>query len=170
MPRRQPDHGDRSRYVLGCRCDACRAANIAYQTAWMQRRRDAGIGNPKVPAKRAQAHIRKLGRQGVGMDAIAEATDIGRNTIWRIAKGVAKVTTTRTERLILGVTAKQAKDAARVDAGRTRALIASLIEEGYLCRDLARMLGYKGKRIPLYKTITVRKADRVRQLHHRLTA
>ena len=29
-----PEHGTRARYVRGCRCQACRAANAAYQRGW----------------------------------------------------------------------------------------------------------------------------------------
>ena len=33
MRRRSPQHGERRRYVAGCRCDLCREANNAYTRA-----------------------------------------------------------------------------------------------------------------------------------------
>ena len=43
-------HGSRARYKAGCRCDACRAANAAYQRT----RREAGRIAPDPAADIAQ--------------------------------------------------------------------------------------------------------------------
>jgi hypothetical protein len=45
------EHGTRYRYVLGCRCDECRAANSADHLAYTHRRREPGyVPNEKYVA------------------------------------------------------------------------------------------------------------------------
>lgn len=76
-------HGERLRYVGGCRCEACRKANSAYENA-RQKARRAGEWNGIVPADKARAHIKALSRQGVGRKAVAAASDVGETAITEI--------------------------------------------------------------------------------------
>jgi hypothetical protein len=75
--REQVEHGYRAYTTFGCRCDACRAANAAYQRGYakLRRRRDSGFR-----AKRARyaATQRDRGRAAelarlLGIDARARA-------------------------------------------------------------------------------------------------
>lgn len=52
-------HGDRLRYMAGCRCKECRAANTAYETQRALARK-AGDWNGVVSAARARSHIAVL--------------------------------------------------------------------------------------------------------------
>ena len=47
-------HGSRARYVAGCRCDACRAANCAYYHERQRRAKEAAalIVTPKIPVEK----------------------------------------------------------------------------------------------------------------------
>ena len=48
-------HGDRLRYVAGCRCDLCRKANSTYERE-RQKARAAGDWNGIVDAAKARQH------------------------------------------------------------------------------------------------------------------
>lgn len=162
-------HGNRNRYQAGCRCSECRGAQAAYMRL-RRLARKCGEPNDLVSAGPVKRHLRKLQRQGVGRDAVAEATDIPYSTITRLRKGLQTHLRVVSERKILAVTRAQALDGATVDATKTWALIAELREEGYEVRFLAKQLGFVGKGLPFgKKRITVRNANRVELLHRKLT-
>jgi hypothetical protein len=165
---RQREHGDRLRYMAGCRCDKCRAANSAYESM-RQRARKAGDWNGIVPASAARAHMLKLSRRGVGRRAVAAATDISDTVLSDIRSGRKKQIRARTERLILGVTPACVSDRAIVNGARTRQRVANLIEEGYEESFLANRLGYTTGRLQFGDRITARNAARVERLHRELT-
>lgn len=162
-------HGTRIRYVGGCRCDACRAANSAYERIRQKARRE-GDWNGVVDAGNARAHLRKLSRQGVGKNAVAAASDVPRSVIHEIRLGRKPRIRARTERRILAVTKAMASDRALVSAARTWRLLEDLLEEGYRKGMIARRLGYRGYGIQLSRgQVTVRNAARVERLHRELT-
>lgn len=162
-------HGNRNRYLGGCRCADCRAANAAYQRE-SRRRRAAGQWNGYVPADRAREHLRQLQAQGVGRRAVAAASDVSKTTIMALREGRQRHLRAAAERRILQVTPAQASDCALVDAAETWRLIHALVEEGYTKKFIAGRLGYRGNGIPLMRDrVTVRNAQRVRDLHDRLT-
>lgn len=161
-------HGDRLRYMAGCRCDACRKANSAYENQ-RRRARAAGDWNGIVPADKARAHMRHLSRLGIGRRAIGAATDIADCILSDIRTGRKSRIRARTERLILAVTPKVASDHATVSATRTRRLIARLLEEEYSEAFLAKRLGYTHRRLQFGDRITVRNAARVARLYRELT-
>ena len=65
-------HGHRMRYVAGCRCEDCRAANSAREREYDLRRK-AGESNPIVSADLARAHILALAEAGVGLASVVAA-------------------------------------------------------------------------------------------------
>lgn len=163
-------HGDRLRYVAGCRCDDCRAGNAAYERMRIAARA-AGDWNGLVPADRARAHVLALSRKGVGRRAIAAASDVGETCLVAIRSGRKRRIRARTERAILAVTTAVAFDHALVPAVATWRRIRALLEEGYTERFLSKQLGYKGHYLQFgRKMVTVRNAYQVDQLHRRLTA
>lgn len=163
-------HGVRARYISGCRCDACRRANTAYEVARDKARKN-GDWNGNVPADRAVAHLRWLSKHGVGKLAVAAASDVGKSTICDILAGRKTKIRARSERRILAVTLDQRSDGAIIPAGRTHRLIRQLREEGFTGVFLAKQLGYQGSRAIQIggERVTVRNAARVRRLHERLT-
>lgn len=162
-------HGERLRYVGGCRCDECRAANARYERERLTARRE-GDWNGIVPADRARAHLLKLSKAGVGRRAVAAASDVADTVLQEIRAGRKKRIRARTERLILAVSAAQASDRALTPARRTHKLIAELLEEGYTAGFLAERLGYRHRGLQFRaERVTVRNAARVARLHRELT-
>ncbi|PZP64216.1 MAG: hypothetical protein DI597_00965 [Pseudoxanthomonas spadix] len=162
-------HGVRLRYMAGCRCDACRRANTAYETERAKARKN-GDWNGIVPADRAREHLKRLSHQGVGRRTAQACTDVADTVLMEIINGQKRRIRARTERLILGVTKAQAADHALVSARKSSRLIAELLEEGYTQKFLAKKLGYKHPALQFgADTITVRNAARVERLHRELT-
>jgi hypothetical protein len=163
-------HGTRNCYVDGCRCDDCRAANAAYHRRYRHHPEGAGWG-PRVAARRARAHIKRLAREGVGAGSVAHAAELSKTTVAEIRNGITRVIYRRTEQLILRITPDHADDGCLVDAAPSWALIAELRDEGYTASALARLLGYSGRALQLHrKRITKRNAYRIRVLHEALTS
>lgn len=161
-------HGDRLRYIAGCRCQECRRANTAYERARALARK-AGDWNGIVCADRARAHLKALSAAGVGQHQISDASGVARTTLQLVAAGRRPKLRARTERLILAVTAQAAADGSLVDAGPTWALLDELLATGYSKAELARQLGYSSRAIQLKrKQCTVRNAYEVQLLHARL--
>lgn len=167
---RQRPHGDRLRYMAGCRCPACRGANTAYERM-RARARKAGLGNPIVPADEARAHLKALSAAGVGRATVAQATDISSGIVQMIAAGTREKIRLATARKILAVTPDCKADGTRIDAAPTWALIHELIKAGDTKLSIARALGQQGAGLQLSRrTVTVRNADKVRRHHARRMA
>jgi len=162
-------HGDRLRYMAGCKCFKCRRSNSDYERQ-RQAARLAGDWNGIVPADRARAHLRKLARAGVGRRAVGDATDISDSILHEIRHGRRLRVRARTERKILGVTPSQRADHAYVSAAKAWRLINQLIDEGFSKAALAKQLGYRSPALQLCRDrITARNEQRVIALHRRLT-
>lgn len=164
------DHGDRLRYVGGCRCDLCRKANSAYECA-RKKAREAGDWNGMVDAEKARKHLLMMSRKGVGKRAVHDATDVALSVLLDIRTGRKLRIRARTERLILGVTTACRSDAAKIPAERTHALIADLLEEGYTRKRICQERGVKLPAIQLGKRrVLVKTAAQIERIHQRLTA
>jgi hypothetical protein len=162
-------HGDRLKYMAGCKCRACRNANSRYECARQKARRN-GDWNGLVSAARTRRHIMKLSRRGVGRRAVSIAADVSEMVISEIRARRRKNIRARTERRILAVTKLDARDHSFVPARRTWKLIRMLKTEGYKTPEIARRLGYKGSAIQFRKTrVLVRTAWRVERLYLELT-
>lgn len=167
---RQRPHGDRLRYMAGCRCPACRGANTAYERM-RARARKAGLGNPIVPADEARAHLKALSAAGVGRQTVADATNISSAIVQMIAAGTRTQIRKATASKILSVTPDCRADGTRIDAAPTWALIHELIKAGDTKLSIARALGQQGAGLQLSRrTVTVRNADKVRRHHARRMA
>lgn len=163
-------HGDRVRYLAGCRCDQCRAANTAYANQRAAAIRE-GNWNGLVSAERARAHMLALAAQGVGRRAVQAATDIGDSVLSKIRSGTRTQIRAATERAILAVGIEQAADRALVDAAQAWALIQELTGAGFTKRRIASELGQNGPGLQLGRErITVRSAHLVQRTHARLIA
>lgn len=163
-------HGDRLRYIGGCRCAECRRANTDYEKARALARK-AGDWNGIVPAAKARQHMLKLSRQGVGRRAVQAATDIGDTVLQQIRSGDKKNIRARTERLILAVTKEMASDHALIPAAPSLKLIDELLSKGYTKTQLARMLNYKNHALQFnFDQITAANAFLIRKLYDRCKA
>lgn len=158
-------HGDRLRYMGGCRCDECRAANAAYERERNQARND-GDWNGIVPADGARKHLRWLSNHGIGRRSVAAACDVAETVLVDILSGSKKRIRARTERLIMAVTTDAAADRSRIDAGPTWKLINELLGVGYTRGDIALKLGYARAALQFKKDrITARNAFEVARVH-----
>lgn len=161
-------HGDRLRYMSGCRCGECRAANSRYERV-RQKARKAGDWNGIVPSDKARAHIRKLARQGVGRRSISAAADVPDSIVFAIRAGKKPHIRARTERKILAVTPAMRGDRSLVPAGPLWRRIGLLLEEGYTKTQLAKMLGYAAALQFNKRRVTARSDADVAALYRRLT-
>jgi len=161
-------HGDRLRYLSGCRCMECRAANTAYFHEREQAKAD-GDWNGLVSADRAKAHIIALSAQGIGRRAVALASDVGATIISEIRRGSRTKIRALTERRILAVTATAASDGALVDAAPSWKLINALLIAGFTKTRIAAELGAKTPALQISKKqVTVRNAYEIQRVHDRL--
>ena len=157
-------HGTRDRYMAGCRCVPCRAANSRYACE-RAIARSAGDWNGIVDAAPARKHLRKLSASGVGRDSVAAATGISGTILFAITSGERRQIRARTLRKILATDQSIAGDHALVDAGPTWKLLDVLLEDGYSKAQIARWLGLKCKIQFRRHTVTVRNAHKVQRMY-----
>lgn len=162
-------HGNRLRYLAGCKCFACRRSNSDYER---QRKvaRLAGDWNGIVSATRARSHLMALSRRGVGKRAVGAAADVAMTVLTDIRTGKKPRIRARTERKILAVTPDMLSDRALVKASGALRLIEQLRDEGFTKAELARRLGYANAALQFrHGRMTARNVQRITTLHQRLT-
>lgn len=165
-------HGDRLRYLAGCRCDACRKANSSREREYAQLRK-AGEGNPIVPADAARAHILALAAAGVGIASVAEATGISRAILCGIKDGSRPNLRRTNEQKILSVPLDYLADGALVDARPIWQLIRKTMRDGgFTQRRIGQAIhGPHAHSLQIgKKQVTVRNANRVRKACEALLA
>ena len=161
-------HGTRLKYMAGCKCLRCRAANSRYECE-RSASRLAGDWNGLVPATAARHHLFRLSKQGVGRRAVSAACDVSLTIIGSIRSGTRTQIRKRTQDRILGVTRHAVSDAALVPANETWRQINALIEEGFTKAELARRLGLETPALQLGRSrILARTAARVDRLFRML--
>src|SRR5436189_1819783 len=79
-------HGDRIRYMGGCKCVPCRAANSRYETERAAARR-RGEWNGIVSAAGAQRNLRRIADRGIGRRTVSDITGIAQSTLQKIKTG-----------------------------------------------------------------------------------
>lgn len=162
-------HGDRLRYLAGCRCFQCRRANSDYERA-RKAARLAGDWNGCVCASRAREHLLALSKAGVGKRAVAAASDVALSVVDAVRGGRKTRIRARTERRLLAVTADMVSDGALTSARRGLQMIEALRQEGFSKAELARRLGYATPALQFKRSrMRVRSVARLAALHSRLT-
>ena len=137
-------HGDRIRYLAGCRCLPCRAANSRYETH-RALERCKGKGNKLVGTTAVRLHLQKLSRLGVGYKQVAKLAKVNKGTLLKIKNRARDNIREQSGRRVLAVTAKDRAPGATVPAGPTWKRINWLLVEGFTKTQLARRLGSKAK-------------------------
>lgn len=161
-------HGVRAKYMGGCRCVACRAANSRY-SCWREAERREGRGAGVVSAKKARRHMLKLAERGIGYKSVAKDARVAKSIAFEIRNGTRERIRESTERRILCVGDSAARPATVIAAGPTWKKIAVLLEEGFTKGTLAARLGYKNGAIQFDReVITARNARRVDRLYRTL--
>ncbi len=163
-------HGTRLRYVSGCRCVPCRAANSRYESSRL-RRRARGEWNGYVSAAAARDHLLALSAKGMGYKRVAALAKVSCSVVAKVRFRTRLQIRAVTERRILAVTFVPSR-ATLVSAGPTWTLLNKLIAEGYPAVRLARWLGMpKSTGLQIgRRRVTHRTAVKVRALYRRLTA
>lgn len=157
-------HGTRLRYMSGCRCVPCRAANSRYECERLAARK-RGEGNGIVSAEPARRHLLKLAAAGIGRRAVADASGVAASVIQGIRKGTRTKCRAGTLRAILDVDKGARGGASFVDAGPTWRRIEQLLGEGFSKAELARRLGMRVPALQLRRDrVTAKNAMRVEKL------
>jgi hypothetical protein len=157
-------HGTRLRYMAGCKCVPCRAANSRYETRRAELRR-CGLANGIVDAGRVRGRLRSLSRGGIGYKTAARNAGVSRTTLAMVKSGRRRNVRAMTEKRVLELGDRGGHaDGAIVPARKTWRQIDRLLEEGFSKTALARRLGV-GKAIQFQRDrvlmSTARKVDRL---------
>lgn len=131
-------HGTRAKYMAGCSCLPCRAANANYISA-RKMALAQGRGNDLISPYHAREHVLALQKRGLGTRRIAQVAGLDRSTIQKVLRNAEQIRRQVSDQ-IRAVTYSPA-DGARVAAEKTHRRIAVLVEEGYSKRALARRIG-----------------------------
>ena len=157
--------GIRIKYMGGCRCLPCRAANSRYETERLAMRK-MGLTNRIVSADEARVHLARLSRRGVGYKTAADVAGVARSVVAKITSGERVRIREETERSILAVTPDAARGRALVNARPTWRRIDWLLEHGARKAWIAKALGYRVHALQLNRRkVTAENARRVRQLY-----
>lgn len=161
-------HGCRMRYLAGCRCVPCRAANSQY-SVWRDKENREGRGAGIVDAAKARRHILKLAERGIGYKSVARDARVGKTIVLEIRTGARPRIRQSTERKILFVGDSAARGATVVPAAPTWKQINKLLREGFTKSTLSQRLGFKNHAIQFNRdTILKRNARRVDKLYRML--
>lgn len=165
---RYPDkhkHGTRVRYMAGCRCTPCGAANSRYEQLRSTLRRD-GLGNRLVPADKARRRLRALARRGIGTRTVCEVAGVARSVLQKIRTGERKQIRHDTQRAILGVRYDAHAGGSIVNARETWQRIAWLLDHGWTKTAIARALGLARPALQLGRDrITKQNEQRIEALY-----
>ncbi len=123
-------HGVRIKYMGGCRCLFCRAANSRYETYRLAERK-AGRTNGIIPAICARERLQKLAKDGIGTKSVSFVSDVSRTILMEIKSGKRRRIREETERRILAVDQAALGGASLVSAAESWRLIKQLLEEGF---------------------------------------
>ena len=169
IPRRiPPPHGQRRRYLSGCRCVLCRAANARYVYKRIAAKRESSEA-VQVSAEAAQRHVLALAKAGIGTRAIQDACGVRRILIQQIRSGQRQFIRVSTERRILSVDCTLRHARVMVSAKATWKRIGELLEEGFTEPQLARRLGQRSGKLQFGKEwVSAKTEQRVAKLYARI--
>lgn len=163
-------HGTRVRYMTGCKCVPCRAANSRYETDRAAARK-RGDWNGIISAEHARQHLLTLSSSGIGRRLVSEISGLGNSTLSAIKSGDKAQIRARTAKRIFAVTADARAGRTLVKAGPVWTQINRLLREGFTKAALARRLGYKRPALQIHPhRVTAKNAMKVERLHAVLMA
>lgn len=123
----------------------------------------ATVWNGLVQAKKAQRHLRKLSKLGVGYKSVGDACDVSKTVLMGIVSGEVNQIRAETEKRILAVDEGARAGGAIVDAARGNRIIRQLRQRGMTLTEIGRELGYvTNAPVQLGKAATMLLATRVK--------
>jgi|SRR5579864_4217741 len=147
-------HGTRLRYMSGCKCLCCRAANSRYECRRAELRR-CGFSNPIVSADATRKHVLALRHRGIGYKTVARNAGVSKTILASVLAGRRVNVRRMTEKRVLELGDRGGPaGGAIVPARNTWLQINRLLREGFTKTALAQRLGV-GKAIQF-------RSDRVR--------
>jgi hypothetical protein len=163
-------HGVRLKYLGGCRCVPCRAANSRYQSGRLQAQKN-GLWNGLIDASEARRHLRKLSAAGIGLRTVSDLSGIGRSTLQKIVQrkrlNIRKLNADR----ILAITTDAVGAATTIPAKETWQRINWLLSQGFTKTALAKRLGYQTRALQINKNrITARNAVKIERFYNTIRA
>lgn len=164
------EHGTRTKYVAGCRCDACRQANRDYARERDRHMRRVAYGIEKrneatVDATEARNHLLWLQSLGIGTRTVAQRTGLSRSALCKIRNGETDKVLVDTEQRIMCLFRDTRQPLMLVDATRTWRLVGWLQQQGWSNASIARALGYRTRAIQFRRDrVRYRTEQRVEQL------
>ena len=167
-PTTQP-HATRARYMHGCRCLPCRAANSRYQ---MKRALEQVKGNTNrlVPTDEVRRHIRKLSARGIGYKQIAKIAKINAGTLMKIRNRERVQMQAQGAKRVLAVTTAARAPTSTIPAAATWRRLKWLLNVGGFTKTrLARLLGSRSKRARIqiqHDRVQVRTAENVKRVYN----
>jgi hypothetical protein len=160
-------HGTRIRYMGGCKCDECRAANTNYEKERAIARKN-GEANGLVSTELVRKHMLKLSKKGIGYKSVGDITDLSKTVLFAIYSGNKKQCRAMTAKKILGVTPDMAADGAYICAKKSWKKINDLLAQGYSKVSIAEGIG-QTRALQLGKAkITARHAATIDALYEKL--
>lgn len=163
-------HGNRLKYLGGCRCIPCKAANSRYQSERLLAQKN-GETNRIISAIEVRGHLLRLSAKGVGSRTVSDISGVGRTTITLISRGQRKQCRESVAKAILAVSSDVTNDATVINAAATHRRIRSLLNEGFTKTELAKRLGYKTGHLQFQKkVITARNAMKVERFYNQINA
>lgn len=160
------DHGDRLKYMSGCRCVPCRAANSRYETERAAARK-RGEWNGLIDAAEVREHLQTLSGNGIGRDTVADITGLCVSTISLYFNGKRQKIRALNAAKILAISPDEIlNDAQLISAKPTWEKIRWMLRAGFTKAELARRLGYKNPALQINKKrITTRTALRIERFY-----
>ena len=142
-PTSQP-HGSRARYMRGCRCLPCRAANSRYECQ-RQLERLKGWANGCTGTEQVRQHLHAAEPPGHRQQAGRQGRAGEPGALQQVRLELRKHMRAQSVARVLAVGAEARAPGALVPAGSTLRRIEWLLDEGFTRTALARMLGSKAK-------------------------
>ncbi|NJQ04245.1 hypothetical protein [Streptomyces lonarensis] len=140
MTRPLPPHGERARYLRGCRCQPCSQGHYRWMSRW---RLDVERGTPRrVPAGPAQDHVAALLAAGWCQASISRASGVAPKSVYETAvrrnPTIARALADRILSVPIGTPPAAGK---YVSAAGTCRRVRALMAIGYPAQQLAADLG-----------------------------
>lgn len=160
-------HGTRLKYMSGCKCLDCKAANSQYERERKKARKE-GKWNGIISAKKARSHIKRLSKKGIGYKTIADVAGLAASTLFKIKSGERLYLRAENERRILSVDETCLADSAVISAKESWKKLEWIFAQGLTEQEIAKRLGYKTERLQIKENILASTALKIERLYNRI--